>query len=102
MRRLFCWVSLARRIATGLGVAIAVVWSFLDWQSVFGTFPSLGMIPEVVIAVPLSIIAFVINKRSPMFFGIRRVGLRDLGAAIVTLFVVFAVVAGAEPVVDAL
>jgi hypothetical protein len=60
------------------------------------------MIPEVVIAFPLSIIAFVINKRSAIFFGIRPVGLRDLGAAILALFAVFAVVAVAGPVVDAL
>jgi len=60
------------------------------------------MIPEVVIALPLLAIAFIINKRSLDFFGIRRVGLRDMGAAILAFFGVFGVVAIAQPVVNAL
>ena len=101
MGRLFCWVSLARRIVTGLGVAVTLVLSFVDLNWLFRPLPSLGMIPEVVIALPLGIIAFVVNKRPLKFFGIRPVGLRDMGAAILAFFAVFAVVAIAEPVVNA-
>jgi membrane protease YdiL (CAAX protease family) len=59
------------------------------------------MIPDVVMALPLGIIAFVFNKRPVKFFGIRSVGLRDVRAAILAFFASFAVVAIAEPVVNA-
>jgi membrane protease YdiL (CAAX protease family) len=89
-----------KRVASALGIAITVILSFVDWQPVFGAFPILEMMPEVVIAFPLAVIAFVINKRPMKFFGIRPVGRRDLGPAFLAFFAVFAVVAMAQPIVN--
>jgi membrane protease YdiL (CAAX protease family) len=91
-----------RFIANAIAVAFALAFPFLDWQPVFGAVPAPSIMLQHTTASALAAVAFGINKRPLKFFGLRRICLRDIGAALLAFVSVFALVGLVSPVVQRL
>ena len=102
-------VSLTReQIASVAGIALAATFSFFPFAGLFERLGNrfalsnhvLSMILMLTITGFLALVAFGIQKRPLTFFGIRRIGWRDLGAMFLAIFYTVSVILLAKLLVE--
>ena len=87
-------------IASATGIAFVVVFPFLNWEPVLSRVPVPGIMLQFATASALAAISFGINKRPLKFFHIRGVGWRDIGAALLAIPAIIALIALVEPIAN--
>src|SRR5258706_222069 len=93
----------AKRIASALGVLLALAFPFVDFgwlaeiSNISGQLASIAV--KFVVAVTLGVIAFSIRKRPLSFFHIRRFGWLDLAYMVMAIGAAFLLVALAAPLI---
>jgi membrane protease YdiL (CAAX protease family) len=87
-------------IASSAGIAFVAIFPFVNWAPLLLHVPASGIMMQFAIATALGVISFGINRRSLGFFHIRGIGRRDLAAASLALFAIFAIGAAVVPILN--